>query len=168
MAFVQTDADLRRLVTGARDVIYACDASGHFTFANPFAIELMGYPEHEILGRHFLTLVRDDHREAATKFYGRQFVARVLDTYFEFPAVVKSGAVVWLGQHVQLIIERDAIVGFQAIARDITRQKDAEDRLRDSEQAYRSLVEGASVGIYRSSLDGRFLDVNAALAAMLG
>jgi len=168
MAFVQTDADLRSLVTGARDVIYACDASGHFTFANPFAVELMGYPEHEILGRHFLTLVREDHREAATKFYGRQYVSRTRDTYFEFPAVVKSGEVIWLGQHVQLIVDGAAIVGFQAIARDITKQRDAEERLRASEAAYRSLVQGASVGIYRSALDGRFLDVNPALVAMLG
>jgi two-component system, cell cycle sensor histidine kinase and response regulator CckA len=168
MGFVQTDADLRSLVTGARDIIYACDATGHFTFANPFATELMGYSEHEILGRHFLTLVRDDYREAATKFYGRQFVARVLDTYFEFPAVVKTGEVLWLGQHVQLIVERDAIVGFQAIARDITKQKDAEDRLRASEAAYRSLVQGASVGIFRATLEGQFIEVNPAFAAMLG
>jgi len=168
MAFVQTDSDLRSLITGARDIIYACDASGHFTFANPFAVELMGYAEHDVLGRHFTTLVREDYREAATKFYGRQFVARVPDTYFEFPALVKGGEVVWLGQHVQLIFERDAVVGFQAIARDITRQKDAEDRLRESEAAYRSLVQGASIGIYRSTPDGRFLDVNPAMAAMLG
>ena len=168
MAYVQTDADLRSLVTGARDIIYACDALGHFTFANPFAVELLGYPEHELLGRHFLSLIRDDHREAATKFYGRQFVARVLDTYFEFPALVKSGDAIWLGQHVQLIVEHDAVVGFQAIARDITRQKDAEDRLRASEAAYRSLVQGASVGIYRSAIDGKFLDANLALAAMIG
>jgi two-component system, cell cycle sensor histidine kinase and response regulator CckA len=81
---------------------------------------------------------------------------------------VKSGAVVWLGQHVQLIIDGGAITGFQAIARDMTKQHDAEDRVRASEAAYRSLVQGASVGIYRSSLDGRFLDVNPAMAAMLG
>ena len=74
MAFVHTDADLRSLVTGARDIIYACDAGGHFTYANPFALELMGYAEHEILGRHFLTLVREDHRDEARKFYGRQLV----------------------------------------------------------------------------------------------
>ena len=56
----------------------------------------MGFPEHEILGRHFLTLIRPDYHEAATKFYGRQLVARVMDTYFEFPAVVKSGEVLCL------------------------------------------------------------------------
>ena len=141
MAFVQTDADLRSLIAGARDIIYACDAKGCFTFANPFAIELMGYAEHEILGRHFSTLVRPDYQEDAAKFYGRQFVARVKDTYFEFPAVRKSGDVVWLGQNVQLIVEGKAIVGFQAIARDISKQKEAEAKLIESQEAYRALME---------------------------
>jgi PAS domain S-box-containing protein len=141
MGFVQTDADLRSLITGARDIIFACDGSGRFTFANPFAVELMGYEEHEILGRHFSTLIRPDYQEAAAKFYGRQFIARVRDTYFEFPAVRKSGDVVWLGQNVQLILDGNAIVGFQAIARDITRQKEAEAKLRESEAANRALIE---------------------------
>jgi PAS domain S-box-containing protein len=141
MAFVQTDADLRSLVTGARDIIYACDASGHFTFANPFAVELMGYAEHEILGRHFTSLIRPDFQEEAAKFYGRQFVARARDSYFEFPAVRKSGDIVWLGQNVQLIFDGKAIVGFQAIARDISKQKDAEGKLRESQEAYRALME---------------------------
>src|SRR5215831_17526063 len=113
MAFVQSDAELRSLVTAARDIIYACDAAGHFTYANPFALELMGYREEEILGRHFLTLIRDDFKPEATKFYGRQFVGKLLDTYFEYPAVRKSGEVVWLGQHVQLNIVDGVVIGFQ-------------------------------------------------------
>ena len=44
----------------------------------------------------------------------------------------------------------------------------AEEALRQSEQRYRSLVQGAVYGIYRSSLDVRFVDVNPALVAMLG
>ncbi|HKS75637.1 MAG TPA: PAS domain S-box protein [Terriglobales bacterium] len=43
-----------------------------------------------------------------------------------------------------------------------------EDALRRSEARYRSLVQSAVYGIYRSGLDGRFLDVNPALIAMLG
>ncbi|MBZ5720985.1 MAG: PAS domain S-box protein [Acidobacteriia bacterium] len=43
-----------------------------------------------------------------------------------------------------------------------------EEALRRSEARYRSLVQSAVYGIYRSSLDGRFLDVNPALIAMLG
>lgn len=43
-----------------------------------------------------------------------------------------------------------------------------EEALRRSEARYRSLVQSAVYGIYRSSLDGKFLDVNPALVAMLG
>jgi two-component system, cell cycle sensor histidine kinase and response regulator CckA len=43
-----------------------------------------------------------------------------------------------------------------------------EQALRRSEARYRSLVQSSVYGIYRSSLEGRFLDVNPALITMLG
>jgi PAS domain S-box-containing protein len=46
--------------------------------------------------------------------------------------------------------------------------KRSEEALRRSESRYRSLVQSAVYGIYRSSLEGKFLDVNPAVVAMLG
>jgi PAS domain S-box-containing protein len=46
--------------------------------------------------------------------------------------------------------------------------KRSEDQVRQSEARYRSLVQSAVYGIYRSTLDGQFLAVNPALIAMLG
>ena len=46
--------------------------------------------------------------------------------------------------------------------------KKNEQALRRSEARYRSLVQSSVYGIYRSSLEGRFLDVNPALITMLG
>src|SRR5580698_1681437 len=43
-----------------------------------------------------------------------------------------------------------------------------EQAMRRSEARYRSLVQSSVYGIYRSSLEGRFLDVNPALITMLG
>ncbi|HYU47581.1 MAG TPA: PAS domain S-box protein, partial [Terriglobales bacterium] len=43
-----------------------------------------------------------------------------------------------------------------------------EEALRRSEARYRSLILSAAYGIYRCTLDGRFLDVNPALITMLG
>jgi two-component system, cell cycle sensor histidine kinase and response regulator CckA len=43
-----------------------------------------------------------------------------------------------------------------------------EQALRRSEARYRSLVQSSVYGIYRSSIEGRFLDVNPALVTMLG
>jgi two-component system, cell cycle sensor histidine kinase and response regulator CckA len=55
----------------------------------------------------------------------------------------------------------------QQIAAAIDRKRN-EQALRRSEVRYRSLVQTAVYGIYRSSLEGRFLDVNPALIGMLG
>ena len=55
----------------------------------------------------------------------------------------------------------------QQLAAAIDRKRN-EQALRRSEVLYRSLVQTAVYGIYRSSLEGRFLDVNPALIGMLG
>src|SRR6202050_1899688 len=55
----------------------------------------------------------------------------------------------------------------QQLAAAIDRKRN-EQSLRRSELCYRSLVQTAVYGIYRSSLDGHFLDVNPALIGMLG
>lgn len=46
--------------------------------------------------------------------------------------------------------------------------KRSEEALRRSEGRYRSLIQSAVYGIYRSTLEGKFLDVNPALITMLG
>jgi PAS domain S-box-containing protein len=55
----------------------------------------------------------------------------------------------------------------QQLAAAIDRKRN-EQALRRSEIRYRSLVQTAVYGIYRSSLEGNFLDVNPALIGMLG
>ncbi len=159
---------LRHLVEQAQDIIYYCDAHGRFTYVNPTAARVMKYSEGGLVGRHFMTLIRRDYRDRVSAFYSRQMIERTPSTYFEFPAVTNEGQTIWVGQHVQVVCEGDEVTGVQAIARDITRQKDAEDRLRRSEARYRSLIQGAAYGIYRSTYDGTILDANPALAAMLG
>jgi two-component system cell cycle sensor histidine kinase/response regulator CckA len=55
----------------------------------------------------------------------------------------------------------------QQVANAVEHKRNAE-ALRRSEARYRSVVQSAVYGIYRSSLEGKFLDVNPALIAMLG
>jgi len=159
---------LRHIVEHAQDLIYYCDPDGQFTYVNPTAARVMEYEERELLGRHFLTLIRSDHRRAAADVYQRQIAERTPTTYFEFPSVTKRGRTLWIGQHVQLVHNAGRVSAVHAIARDITRQKDIEERLRRSEARYRSLIQGAAYGIYRTTIDGTILDANPAIAHMLG
>jgi len=163
-----SEEHLRHIVENAQDLIYYCDAEGRFTYVNPTAARVMQYAEHELIGRHFLSLVRPDYQQAAGDVYQRQMLDRTPTTYLELPAVTKTGQTIWVGQHLQLVYEGERVTAIHAITRDISRQKDAEDRLRKSEARYRSLIQGAAYGIYRATVDGTILDANPALANMLG
>jgi PAS domain S-box-containing protein len=129
-ALRQSEERYRQLVENANDIIYGTDDSGHLSFVNPVAERIMGYSEQEFIGRHYLDLIRPDHRQDAERFYGLQFVERIPNTYYEFPAVTRDGTELWLGQNVQLVMEDDRVVGFQAVARDITERRRAEEALR--------------------------------------
>jgi diguanylate cyclase (GGDEF)-like protein len=78
------------------------------------------------------------------KFFGRQFVKRIQNTYSEYPMLTKNGQDVWFGQNTQLIVEDDNVTGFQVVARDITERKRIEEALQESEKRYRelSIVDG--------------------------
>jgi diguanylate cyclase (GGDEF)-like protein/PAS domain S-box-containing protein len=54
------------------------------------------------------------------------------------------------------------------IAVDVTERRMAEQRLREREERYRLLFERNLAGVYRSTIDGRILDGNDAIARMFG
>jgi PAS domain S-box-containing protein len=111
------------IVERAGDIIYNTDPSGRFTWVNPAVEVMLGFKPEEVIGRLFLELIRPDHRPAAAEFYQRQVRQSIPSTYYEFAAVGKSGAEVWVGQSVQAMVLNGQVVGFQAVLRDITRQK---------------------------------------------
>lgn len=129
-ALENSERQYRMLIESASDIIYRTDADGRFVFANAAATVMLGLPRAEILGAHFTAFVRPDASEALTVFYQEQIRARADVTYREFPCVTPDGSEVWLGQKVQLMIERGRVVGMHAVARDITAQR-AVERAKD-------------------------------------
>lgn len=129
-ALEQRDERCRSVVEIASDIIYTTDSTGRFTYVNPVAVETMGFPEEELIGMHYLDLVRIDWREAAYEFYTAQVRDQVPSTYFQFPATTRDGRTVWLGQNLQILFGDEGFLGAQAVARDITRQREV-DRMKD-------------------------------------
>jgi PAS domain S-box-containing protein len=122
----------QQIVDNANDIIYRADANGCFTFANPTASQYIQRSEEQLVGMHFLELVRPDYHKATIKFYDQQFREGIENTYFEFPAVALDGQEIWLGQNVQLIHQEGEAPSFQAVARDLTQRKQIEKELKDA------------------------------------
>ena len=151
-----TTRRIEQLVDRANDIIFNIDLDGRFTWLNPTASQLMKRPVDELRGMSFLDLVHPDYREDAGRFYQHQVRHRIPSTYYEFPAITAAGNELWLGQYVQLIEEDDEIVNIQAVARNITARRHAEDALRASEERLRAVVSTAPLILWAADREGVF------------
>lgn len=127
----ESEARFRQIVENASDLIYRTDMNGYFTYANPSALHAMGFEkEEDVLGKFYLDLTTPEARHKLKRTYQHQFASKTKNTYHEFPGIATDGREVWFGQNVQLIYEGEKIIGFQALARDITAIKEAHEALR--------------------------------------
>ena len=126
----ESELRFRQIVENASDLIYRTDAKGYITYANQPVLRVLGYSsEAEVLGKHYLDLTIPESRRKLKHTYTRQLLSQTINTYHEFPTIAADGREVWLGQNVQLIMDGDLFMGFQAIARDITAIKQAQEAL---------------------------------------
>jgi diguanylate cyclase (GGDEF)-like protein/PAS domain S-box-containing protein len=128
-ALRESEERSKYLIEHANELIYRTDDLGNLMFVNPTCVEVLGFPEDELVGRHYLSLVKEEAREATEKFYLRQLIKKIPNAYLEIPVVARDGREIWLGQNSQLVLEQGRVVGFQAIARDITERKRAIEEL---------------------------------------
>jgi PAS domain S-box-containing protein len=127
----ENEVRFRQIVENASDLIYRFDSTGHLTYANPSALHLMGFEKEEhALGKYYLDLTTPEYRRKLKRIYLQQFLSKTKNTYNEFPALAMDGRELWFGQNVQLIYAGEEVIGFQALARDITAIKQTQEALR--------------------------------------
>jgi len=170
---IQTEQSLRKseeryrsLVENAKAIIYQCDSRGIATLVNKLALKIMGCSEEKFIGKHYLEFVHPEYRDQAERFYGIQFVKKLPNTYYELPILTKAGETVWVGQNVQLLMEGDGAAGFQAIARDITKRRHAEEEKDKSFSLLRATLESTADGILVVDREDRIVTYNQEFANM--
>jgi PAS domain S-box-containing protein len=150
--------------------ILLLDPSGQVCSWNPGAERLAGYRAEEILGRHFST------------FYPPEDVARgrceqalrhaALQGRFEEEGwrLRQNGELFWA--HVILTAIRDgagALVGFSEVTRDRTERHRADERLRQSEERFRLMVDSVKdYAIFMLDTEGRVRTWNNGAARLKG
>jgi len=163
----ETESKYRQLVEDSLAGIYVVQ-NYVLKFSNENFARIFGYakPE-ELIGMRFLELVAPESRELVnTRLKARDNGKKNAGRY-EFKAVRKDGSAFDADvRAVQIVVEgRPAI---QGILIDSTERNLAEASLREKESKYRSLFEGAPVGLYRANPEGKLLDLNPTMVRMLG
>ena len=166
-ALEDSETRYRRLFETAKDGILILDfKTGQITDVNPFLIEMLGYTHSEFVGKKLWEIGPFKDIPASQSAFGELQTMGVI-RYEDLPLETKDGRRINV-EFVSNVYPVDGTQVVQCNVRDITERVQAEAALKISETHHRSVFEGAVHGIYRGTLDGRFLDVNPALVAMLG
>jgi two-component system cell cycle sensor histidine kinase/response regulator CckA len=166
-ALRDSETRYRRLFEAAKDGILILDfKSGQIVDVNPFLIEMLGYTHSEFVGKKLWEIGPFKDIPASRSAF-RELQTKKIIRYDDLPLETKDGRKINV-EFVSNVYPVDGSQVVQCNIRDITERAQAAAALKISEAHHRSVFEGAVHGIYRGTLDGRFLDVNPALVAMLG
>jgi PAS domain S-box-containing protein len=154
----------RNLFENATDVIYTHDLEGKITTANR-AIEDYGFRRGEIIGKNILELV-------PKKYWPKlAFQIKQIAEGHSFEDEVEVNTplgVIKAEYKITPIRRHEKIIGAQAIIRDVTENKKAEQDLRESEAKYRHIFELCPDGIMTATMNGTVLSINKAFVDLTG
>jgi PAS domain S-box-containing protein len=156
---------LERLTTYAQDMVIVADDAQRLVEANDRAVGLLGYSREELVGMEVRAL-RDPATLADYPDRVRQQAehgAALFETRFRR----KDGTIF----PVQVSIHTEIYEGrryFEAIVRDLSDVKRAEEALRESEAKFRAAFEHAILGVALAGPDGRVIETNRPLRDMTG
>ncbi len=160
----QTDFDLSALIDSTEDMIWSVDLDFRLVTLNA---AMRTYCEVNFGTHPGVGMLPEDYLPPKRAFKWRTLYKRALtDGTFQKESLRADH------RANQLTFNRitiDGVVrGVSVFGKDITELKAAEKARRHAERNYRDIFEGALEGIYQTTLDGKIVSLNPALAGILG
>lgn len=168
LALVESEAKYRLLAESIDDIVCLQDLDGTALYYSASTEKAIGFTPAELVGKDVFALT---HPDDLAKLAGETYlsVLRGETPLVEWRCLRKDGSYIWVETHTALLRNEAGVPDrLLSVTRDIEARKQAQEALRQSEERMRALVERAAYGIFRSTREGKFLDVNPALVSMLG
>jgi PAS domain S-box-containing protein len=154
------ERQLRELVETATDMIYELEESGKFSYVNPVLESVTGYTQKELLEKKYWDVVHPDERKEVVEFYIEQRNLRRDTSFLRLRIMTKAGKAIWVDQNVRMFFKDNWAYKVSVVARDVTRLREVEQRVTESEHLFRTLAENAPVGIFQTDIAGKCIYVN--------
>lgn len=169
VALWESEEQFRSVVETTSDAVISLDSEGKITFWNKAAERIYGYSADEVLGSEFTDLLpeqyHEDFQEGLDHISGEKsdFIGETIESSSirkdgsEFPVMMTLST--W---------KTEKGTSFTIIVKDITEQKRAQEKLRSSEEKFRSFFEDTSVAIFINKIYGEVIEANPAAVEQTG
>ena len=165
-ALRQSEEKYRNVLETSPDPIVAYDSEGRAIYINPSFSQVFGWTFDEVRGKKI------DYVPEAEVPITQRMIEKIKNEErligFETRRLTKSGKLLDISMNGAVFRGGDGRqAGSVVMLRDVTERKQAETRLKESEEKFRNLFESAPEGIIITTLSGEILSFNRAFSQIL-
>lgn len=166
-ALRESEQKYRNIIETANEGIWISDINARITFVNKKMADMLGYSPGEIIGKSAFEFMDEEAREISKKNIERRLKG-FTDSY-QLKYIRKDGSTLWVTTNASPILNvKGKVTAFMGLYTDITAQKQALEKLEQSEENYRNIVETATEGIWIGNTNGITIYINKRMSEMLG
>jgi len=173
-ALQEQEAQYRSLVETIDDLVWEADQDGVLRYVSPQVLPLLGFQAEEMVGKTPLNLMAEEDRARVLAEIERQPVNNEPFHLVTLRLLHRQGHPVMMEvSGTPILSEQGEVIGYRGVGRDITGHWQAENALRESENALRqerdlmqSILASSPDAITIIDLEGVIVDCNPATLAM--
>ena len=169
----QSEENHRLFAENSTDLIWMMDITGKFIYVSPSCYKIRGFTVEESMAQHMLESISPEWTDMAKTLFEENIQKIAMGIRPDILKVIlqqphKSGHHIWVEITILPIYNNNEFKYFTGITRDITEQKEANDKLQRSEEQYRLLAENVSDVIWLMDATGKYLYVSPSVLQMRG
>ena len=164
----QSELFYRSLFANSLDGILMSDATGKITYSGPSVERISGYEPAQLLGHNFFEFVHPDDIPAATDAFIKEINKHSVLNYIFLRLRHAIDGWTWYTIRGHNLLDTPGFNSLVIYFTNDTKRKEAEDKLRKSEENFRNLIFNLKQGVILQDKNGMMTICNQAALEMLG
>ncbi|MHA2425841.1 MAG: PAS domain S-box protein, partial [Candidatus Thorarchaeota archaeon] len=168
-ALKESESRFRAIFEQAPIGVARIDLDGRILEGNTSLAYMLGYEVNELVGINFFEITNEEDR-VKEEYLRNEMLSGIRDSYqMEKRFFCKDGEMIWSRLSVSPVLNVYGQPIFTiGMLEDITEKKQDREALRESEERFRALYEGAGTGIFVTNQSYQIIDVNPAFEQLTG
>jgi PAS domain S-box-containing protein len=172
----QVESDLRRnekkyrsILENIQEIYYEVDLAGNLTFFNDSLCRILGYSREELMGMNYRQYEDKESIKNVIQTYNKVYKTGKPIDGFGRQLISKDGTKRYV--EVSISLQKDSSgkpIGFRGISCDLTERKQMEDTISQSEDKYRTILDGMDDVYFEVDIKGNITFVNPSSSKMSG
>jgi PAS domain S-box-containing protein len=156
------------IINSSEDAIISIDTNKTILTWNHGAEKIFGYTDQEVIGKSIHLIIIPSLQHEEDEIFGMIKSGQTV-IHYETKRQAKNGLLIDISLTVSPIKDlRGNIIGMAKIARNISEKKKTEEKIRNNERRFRSLLQNSNDGLSLLGIDGVMLDISQTGKKILG